>query len=33
MDDGSNRTFNFSQPTSFQIGDKIRIVDKKLTKQ
>jgi len=33
MDDGSNRTFNFSQPTSFQVGDKIRIVDKKLTKQ
>ena len=33
MDDGSNRTFNFSQPTSFQIGDKIKIVDKKLTRQ
>ncbi len=33
MDNGGTRTFNFSQPTSFQIGDKIKVVDKKLTKQ
>jgi outer membrane lipoprotein SlyB len=33
MDNGANRTFNFSQPTSFQVGDKIKVVDKKLTKQ
>jgi outer membrane lipoprotein SlyB len=33
MDDGSNRTFNYSQPTAYKIGDKIKIVDKKLVKQ
>ena len=33
MEDGKDRTFNFSQPTSFQIGDKIKIVDKKLVRQ
>lgn len=33
MDDGSDRTFNFSQPTSYRIGDKIKIVDKKLVRQ
>jgi len=33
MDNGASRTFNFSQPTSFQIGDKVKVVDKKLTKQ
>jgi outer membrane lipoprotein SlyB len=33
MEDGSNRQFNFTQPTSFQIGDKIKIVDKKLVRQ
>jgi len=33
MDDGSNRTFNYSQPTSFRIGDKVKIVDRKLVQQ
>jgi uncharacterized protein YcfJ len=33
MDDGSDRTFNFSQPTSYRTGDKIKIVDKKLVRQ
>ncbi len=33
MDDGTNRTFNFAQQTSYQIGDKIKIVDKKLVRQ
>jgi outer membrane lipoprotein SlyB len=33
MDDGNTRYFNFSQPTSYQIGDKVKIVDKKLVRQ
>jgi outer membrane lipoprotein SlyB len=33
MDDGADRTFNFSQPTSYRVGDKIKIVDKKLVRQ
>ena len=36
MDEGNNpgtRTFNFSNPTSYKVGDKVKIVDKKLVKQ
>jgi hypothetical protein len=33
MDDGNTRTFNFSSPTSYKVGDKVKIVDKKLTRQ
>ncbi|MFZ3321251.1 MAG: glycine zipper 2TM domain-containing protein [Usitatibacter sp.] len=33
MDDGADRTFNYSQPTSFRVGDKIKIIDKKLVRQ
>jgi outer membrane lipoprotein SlyB len=33
MDSGDTRYFNFSQPTSYKIGDKIKIVDKKLVRQ
>jgi outer membrane lipoprotein SlyB len=33
MDAGNMRYFNFSQPTSYRIGDKIKIVDKKLVHQ
>jgi outer membrane lipoprotein SlyB len=33
MDEGNMRYFNFSQPTSYRIGDKIKIVDKKLVRQ
>ena len=32
MDDGTNRTFNFSSPTSYKAGDKVKIVDKKLVR-
>ena len=30
MEDGSQRTFNFSKETSYKVGDKVKIVDKKL---
>ena len=36
MDEGndpSTRTFNFSNPTSYKVGDKVKIVDKKLVRQ
>jgi outer membrane lipoprotein SlyB len=33
MDDGSNRTFTYANPTSYRAGDKVKIVDKKLVKQ
>jgi outer membrane lipoprotein SlyB len=33
MDDGKNRTFNFSNPTSYKPGDKVKIVDGKLVHQ
>ena len=33
MDDGKSRTFNFSNPTSYKVGDKVKIVDGKLTRQ
>ena len=33
MDDGRDRTFNFSSPTSYQAGDKVKIVDGKLVRQ
>jgi outer membrane lipoprotein SlyB len=33
LDAGNTRYFNFSQPTSYRIGDKIKIVDKKLVRQ
>ena len=36
MDEGNSpatRTFNFSNPTSYKIGDKVKIVDKKLVRQ
>ena len=33
MEDGNNRTFNFTQATSYKIGDKVKIVDKKLVRQ
>jgi uncharacterized protein YcfJ len=33
MEDGANRSFTFSQPTSYRAGDKVKIVDKKLTRQ
>ena len=33
MDEGNTRTFNFTSPTSYKVGDKVKIVDKKLTRQ
>jgi outer membrane lipoprotein SlyB len=30
MEDGSNRTFTYSNPTSYRTGDKVKIVDHKL---
>ena len=33
LEDGATRTFSYSQPTSYKVGDKVRIVDKKLTRQ
>jgi len=33
MDDGKSRTFTFSNPTSYKAGDKVKIVDGKLTRR
>jgi len=32
MEDGAERTFTYSQPTSYKVGDKVKIVDKKLVR-
>ena len=33
MENGDTRTFTYAQPTSYRAGDKVKIVDKKLTRQ
>ena len=33
MEEGNTRTFNFGNPTSYRVGDKIKVVDKKLVRQ
>ena len=33
MDDGKDRYFNFEKETAFKVGDKVKIVDKKLVRQ
>jgi uncharacterized protein YcfJ len=33
MEEGNIRTFNYSNPTSFQVGDKVRITDGKVVRQ
>lgn len=33
LEDGSSRTFNYGSPTSFRVGDKVKIVDKSLVRQ
>jgi outer membrane lipoprotein SlyB len=33
MESGTTRTFNFSQQTAYKVGDKVKIVDKKLVKR
>ena len=32
MEDGTERSFTYSQPTSYKAGDKVKIVDKKLVR-
>ena len=32
-DDGKTRYFNFQNPTSYKVGDKVRVVDGKLVRQ
>ena len=33
MEDGHTRTFTYKEPTSYRIGDKVKIVDHRLTHQ
>ena len=33
MEAGNERYFNFSNPTSYRVGDKVKVVDKKLVRQ
>jgi outer membrane lipoprotein SlyB len=33
MESGNMRTFNYTQPTAYKVGDKVKIVDKKLMRQ
>jgi len=33
LENGSTRTFNYSAATAYKVGDKVKIVDKKLVKQ
>ena len=33
MEDGKSRTFNFGKPTSYRAGDRIKVVEGKLTRQ
>ena len=33
LDNGNTRTFNFNSATSYKVGDKVRIVDGKLTRR
>ena len=33
MEDGKSRTFNFSKETSYRVGDRIKVVEGKLTRQ
>ena len=33
MEDGKSRTFNFSKETSYRVGDKVKIVEGKLTRE
>ena len=32
MEDGTNRSFNFSGQTNYRAGDKVKVIDKKLTR-
>jgi hypothetical protein len=33
LEDGATRTFSYAKPTSYKVGDKIRIVEKKLVRR
>ncbi len=33
LEDGATRYFTYSNPTSYKVGDKVKIVDKRLTRQ
>ena len=33
LEDGKTRTFNFGSATSYKVGDKVKVVDGKLTRQ
>ena len=33
LEDGKTRTFSFSNPTSYKVGDKVKVVDNKLTRR
>jgi outer membrane lipoprotein SlyB len=33
LEDGRTRTFSYADPTSYRVGDKVKIVDRKLTRQ
>jgi outer membrane lipoprotein SlyB len=33
MEDGKSRTFSYEKETSFRVGDRIKVVDNKLTRQ
>jgi len=33
MEEGNERTFNFSNPTNYRVGDRVKIVDKRLVRQ
>jgi outer membrane lipoprotein SlyB len=33
MEGGNERYFNFSKPTSYRVGDKVKVVDKKLVRR
>ena len=33
MEDGSNRSFTFSNPTSYKVGDSVKVVDRKLVRR
>ena len=33
LEDGKTRTFNYSNPTSYRVGDKVKVIDNKLARQ
>jgi outer membrane lipoprotein SlyB len=33
LEDGKSRTFSFASPTSYKVGDKVKVVDGKLTRR